>query len=56
MPLALLAYARWVEGRLSAARMHTSQTRRARLYVPAIAYTHVRHTQLPLFYTEENPR
>jgi len=52
MPLALLAYARWIKRRLLAARMETSQTRRTRLHVPAITYTHVRHSQLTPFYKE----
>ncbi len=52
MPLALLAYAHWVKVRLLASRMPTSQTRRTRLHVHVIAYTHVRHIQLPPLYKE----
>ncbi len=36
-PIALLANALWVKGFFLAARMWTSQTRRTRLHVPAIA-------------------
>ncbi len=43
LPLALLTFALRVKRRLQVVRMQTSQTRRARLHVPAIAYTHVRH-------------
>ena len=55
MPLALIAFPLRVEGRLPAARMQTSQTRRTRIHVPVIAYTHVRRSQLPPFY-EENKK
>jgi hypothetical protein len=53
MPLELFAYAHRVKGRLLAARMPTSQIRLTRIHVPAIAYTHVRHSQLPPFYKEK---
>jgi hypothetical protein len=52
LPLALSAFALRIELRFPTNRMQKSQTRRTRLHVLALAYTHASQNQLPPFYKE----
>ena len=53
LAIAFFACALSVKGCLLAIRMQTTHTRRTRLHDPAMANTHVRHSQLPPFTTKD---